>query len=144
MIIPDGLRIHWMQKTGSEDDWRAKRDAGTFSRWEKRQITSAQGAALLSKGNECRVTVTMFEANAIMLGYYPRKPLFGLNFGIGKVDGHNGDTMHEVEPMAGYEIHRFYNAGNVPYSAIYVDGREKYSCERPKEKQMIEYYYATL
>ena len=143
MNIPNNLRISWLPSTGG-DDWRAKRDAGVFSKWEKRQITSEQGATYIAKGNECRVSAQKFEANAIALGYYPRRPRIGLGFGTGTANGKSGESIHEVEPMQGYEIHRYFSKSNVPWSAIYVDGRELYSCERSEELRMIEYYYAHL
>ena len=144
MIIPKKLRIPYLPAGEAESEWRAHRDAATFNRWLRRLTTSEQAAIVIARHNECEVTAQQFEANAIMLGYYPRKPRYGMNYGTGYMDSKNGDSEHEVEPMQGYEIHRFFNRGNVPYSAIYVDGFEKYRCERDKELQIIEQYYNTL
>lgn len=37
-------------------------------------------------------------------------------------------------------LHRFKNKAGVEYSAIYYNGNEELSCEREKEKDMIEYW----
>lgn len=41
------------------------------------------------------------------------------------------------------KLHRFDNAAGCAYSAIYVCGREVYSCERDHEPQMIKYWNET-
>lgn len=48
---------------------------------------------------------------------------------------------HEVyeHPLrANAELHRFENVCGVPYSAIYVENVEQFSCERKKEAEMIK------
>ena len=53
-----------------------------------------------------------------------------------------GDSKHEIAKdirlRSGGVLHRFNNAGNVPYSAIYVDGFEVWSCERDHESRMVK------
>ena len=51
------------------------------------------------------------------------------------------DTPHEVVKdvalAAGAELHRFINGGGDPYSAIYYNGEEAWSCERGREDVMV-------
>lgn len=35
---------------------------------------------------------------------------------------------------------RFKNEENIPYSAIYLNGAELFSCERNREQNMIKYW----
>lgn len=61
------------------------------------------------------------------------------------INPHTEDTTHKVY-MVIYknkmcELHRFNNAGGVPYSAIYVDGKEYYNNIRENEKEMLKYYF---
>ena len=55
-----------------------------------------------------------------------------------------GDTRHEiasdVKLKGGATLHRFKNAGDVSYSAIYVDGLEEASSVREHEKAMVEWW----
>lgn len=135
MKIRDDLRIRYIRDEVDLDDQdsRANADKGTFKKWEMRKINSKQGAVAVTKNNDCPVTIEQFEANALMLGYYPRK-------GWSERRVQVGDEIHCVEVFQGWELHRFYNVANVPYSAIYVDGKEVLSCERGKELSMIEYW----
>lgn len=62
---------------------------------------------------------------------------------IGSEKGTQGDSTHMVYAddyltRYGAELHRFINAGGVPYSAIYRNGSEEMSCERQGEDQMIK------
>ena len=54
------------------------------------------------------------------------------------------DSKHEIittyELPKGAVLHRFRNRANVPYSAIYVDDEEIFSCERKQEAEMIFYW----
>lgn len=54
------------------------------------------------------------------------------------------DSKHEIittyELPKGAVVHRFRNRADVPYSAIYVDGEEIWSCERDQEAEMIFYW----
>ena len=47
------------------------------------------------------------------------------------------DVIYEVELANNAELHRFDNPGGCPYSAIYVNGVEEWSCERGHEAKMI-------
>ena len=136
MQIKNNLRIKYVRDEADtdEEDSRANTDKGTFKKWESRKINSKQGAVALTKNNNYPVTIEQFEANAIMLGYYPKVRWAEKTMEV-------GDEIHCVEPMYGFEIHRFYNVAGVPYSAIYVDGKEVLSCERNREMQMLEYWY---
>ena len=40
----------------------------------------------------------------------------------------------------GVELHRFLNAAGTPYSAIYVNSVEIYSCEREHEGKMLAHW----
>ena len=46
----------------------------------------------------------------------------------------------DIELKDGAELHRFDNVCGVAYSAIYLDGREVFSCERERESSMIVYW----
>ena len=53
------------------------------------------------------------------------------------------DSEHrifEVTLRKGARLHRFINAGGVPYSAIYIGHYERFSCVREHEQQMIDYW----
>ncbi|MGN1382124.1 MAG: hypothetical protein ACI4W2_04825 [Eubacterium sp.] len=54
-----------------------------------------------------------------------------------------GDTVHRIYDIGlkgGAKLHRFSNRVGTPFSAIYVDGHEKASCERPREAQMLTWW----
>ena len=54
-----------------------------------------------------------------------------------------GDSEHEIIDVGlpnGARLHRFNNAGGIPYSAIYEEDFEVYSTERNYERRMIESY----
>ena len=57
-----------------------------------------------------------------------------------------GDTKHqivyEIKLFGNGILHRFNNAGGCPYSAIYVDNFEVWSCERKGETRMIHEWNA--
>jgi hypothetical protein len=68
---------------------------------------------------------------------------------IGSEKGILGDSTHMVYTddyfsRFGAELHRFTNAGGVPYSAIYRNGSEEMSCERQYEDQMIKDFRARI
>lgn len=54
----------------------------------------------------------------------------------------NTDSIHEtaenVHLFGNAELHRFLNPACVPYSAIYLNGKEVWSCERKYEQDMIQ------
>lgn len=54
----------------------------------------------------------------------------------------DGDTPHEIvsdiELKNNAQLHRFNNHAGIPYSAIYVDGKEIWSCRRVTEAEMIK------
>lgn len=55
-----------------------------------------------------------------------------------------GDSKHEiiegVDLLANGKLHRFLNRVGIPYSAIYQDDIEVFSCERSDEDNMIRYW----
>ena len=60
--------------------------------------------------------------------------------------GRDGDTEHEVvtgvELKGGARLHRFVNAGGVPYSAIYLHGVECWNNPRDDEKRLVSMWNA--
>lgn len=68
--------------------------------------------------------------------------------------GHDGDGPHEfvgtIMPATRAAegrcaaLHRFVNAAGTPYSALYEDGEEAFSCERSNEGKMISDYLSRL
>ena len=55
-----------------------------------------------------------------------------------------GDSPHEIIILDGQaELHRFENKAGVPYSAVYVNGFEEYSCEREREQKMLNFFHKT-
>ena len=55
--------------------------------------------------------------------------------------GRCGDTMHEVVEgvrlKGGAKLHRFTNAGGVPYSAIYLGNVECWNDPRSEENRLV-------
>lgn len=53
------------------------------------------------------------------------------------------DTDHEIvdcKKLAKGKLHRFNNPAGVAYSAIYLNGKEVFSCERAQEAKMVSYF----
>lgn len=51
------------------------------------------------------------------------------------------DTKHEITDLSeGIELHRFLNGAEEPYSAIYINSVEIYSCDREKEREMLKIF----
>ena len=140
MTISDELRIDFMKSAviddSEDDDPKARKDKDTFKRWENRGLTTLQAAQMIAKNNRCSVSAKQFEANAIMLGYWPRVSWENNTSAV-----KYGKETHYVEPMHGYDLHRFVNAAGTDYSAIYVNGFEMYSVVRSRERDMLEYWY---
>ena len=60
------------------------------------------------------------------------------------LSGKSAKPYTDVMLPGGAELHRFLNKSGIPYSAIYRDFEELYSCHRDLEEDMIEYYIETL
>lgn len=51
------------------------------------------------------------------------------------------DTKHEITDFGkGIELHRFKNSTGDPYSAIYINSAEIYSCDRENESEMLNFF----
>lgn len=51
------------------------------------------------------------------------------------------DTKHEITDFGnGIELHRFKNGAGEPYSAIYINSAEIYSCNRENESKMLDWF----
>lgn len=50
------------------------------------------------------------------------------------------EVVSDVELKNNGELHRFTNCFGVPFSAIYQNGIEIFSCEREREAGMVEYW----
>lgn len=62
-------------------------------------------------------------------------------FCSGHVEGEH--VIYDAALRKEAKLHRFDNPAGCPYSAIYVCGKEIYSCERAREPQMLNYWNET-
>jgi len=124
----------WSQKQVAE---HLDVSESTVQKWEKgvnvppideaKRICQLFGASIDELMNDDREVTAIYKIDE-----YPIFDLPGCLDGDHRI--YDADLKHEGV------LHRFENAAGVPYSAIYRGGREWFSCERDREKGMIDYW----
>lgn len=123
MNLPDRLRIRY--KRGQ---WAVTADQKAFTDWSRKTISMKDAIQILEVDNTCEVTPEMFVANAEFLGYH-RTTDFDPEY----------DVIQDL-PYGG-ELRRFSTVSGVPYSAIYVNGKQVKVIQRKAEQAMLDAWY---